>query len=70
MGISYQSRFAFFLRVFVVVVLGVGVRSAHAVDLDVQNDADYARLVEDAVRAGASGGVVGHPGVPDIRGAW
>ena len=47
---SDQSRFALFLRVVVVVVVGVGVRWAHAVDLDVQNDADYARLV-DALRA-------------------
>lgn len=47
---SDQSCFALFLRVVVVVVVGVGVRSAHAVDLDVQNDADYARLI-DAMRA-------------------
>lgn len=50
MDMSGQSRFTFFLRVVVVMVVGIGVRPVYAVDLDVQNDADYARLV-DAMRA-------------------
>ncbi len=50
MGSAHQSSFARFLHLFVVVVLGIGASTTHAVDLDIQDDEDYARLV-DAMRA-------------------